>query len=79
MIGLAELGPVPPPPGDWVQQLAAAFRLATRGKPRSGREVVALVRSAARLEAGEMLPRGVWMQGMLDEVAAGWGLRVGPL
>lgn len=91
MIGLAELGPRPPPPGEWVKQLAAAFRVAASGggggggdsssgarvRPRSGREVLALVRAAARLEPDEELPRGLWMQGILEEVAGGWGVRLG--
>lgn len=47
-------------------------------RPRSWAQLVGLIAASAGLEPGEELPGGLWLEGMLEEVAGLWGLRKPP-
>lgn len=63
LVGMAELGPSPPPPGDWLKQAAAAFRLAVgaQQRPRSWPELGACLWAQGAGEGGGL----VWGAGCL--------------
>jgi hypothetical protein len=75
LVGLAQLGPRPAPPGLWEQGFLAAARSKFKPDIDSWEALVEVVRREAGMEEeGEQLPEGPWMDNMLLSLGRMWGL-----
>ena len=74
LVGLALLGPNPPPPGSWEQGFIAAARTQFSGI-KSWEGLLAALRQAAGMEEDEQLPEGLWVYNLVVAVGRLWGVQ----
>lgn len=74
-LGLAQLGPRHPPPGEWESGWVKRYKAVVTAKPRTWEELVVGFRAAAGLEPAEALPQSPWLCGLLLQLGAAWGLQ----